>query len=515
MANRRLQYDGDLEYGMTSLYLFKPQGRNYAMADGQLSQTINRISEELSLDERRRLLYLCGDLRQHCSAEDVRRMLKSKMTCREVDQMFLLELMLRMRRFDILKKVLRTNRQEAEGMLGKGYNVSEYRVLMADVSQDMGKEDLSSLIFLLSGKIPKGQLEKATSFLDVVVELEMLDKVSCDKVDLIYECLRNIRRVDLAKKVQQYQMRAAGEMPQSNCTLRRSVEKQQCLRKIPSYGVFPPRAPSSSPAMCHWSRKPHAPENIKLAVPETGRQFCQGPVEAYRMRSEPRGVCLIVDCVGNDGDMLAQTFRQLHFRVVLRKWLSVGDTLSALRDAAGAREHHEADAFICCILSRTAGDDLLATQPQGPGLHLQAIRQLFTTEACPGLAGKPKLFFIQGYGLPAALSAFRDEDLETDVETDVEADRPADGLRLETVPDDADVVWSLCRTDARQLENSRHRSVYMQSLITALLKGQRRGMHLVDVHTEVNRAIYDHNQRHQGEAYHISLRHTLRKNLFI
>lgn len=45
------------------------------------------------------------------------------------------------------------------------------------------------------------------SFLDVVVELEKLNKVSSEKLELIEQCLRNIRRADLAKKVQRYQMK--------------------------------------------------------------------------------------------------------------------------------------------------------------------------------------------------------------------------------------------------------------------------------------------------------------------
>lgn len=43
------------------------------------------------------------------------------------------------------------------------------------------------------------------NFLDVVVELEKLDKVSSDSVDMIEQCLRNVGRVDLAKKVNLYQ----------------------------------------------------------------------------------------------------------------------------------------------------------------------------------------------------------------------------------------------------------------------------------------------------------------------
>lgn len=44
------------------------------------------------------------------------------------------------------------------------------------------------------------------SFLDVVAELEKLDKVSSKSVNLVEKCLREIGRVDLAKKVNAYKM---------------------------------------------------------------------------------------------------------------------------------------------------------------------------------------------------------------------------------------------------------------------------------------------------------------------
>lgn len=42
------------------------------------------------------------------------------------------------------------------------------------------------------------------SFLDVVIELEMLDMVSSQRVDLVEDCLKSIGRRDLAKKVSAY-----------------------------------------------------------------------------------------------------------------------------------------------------------------------------------------------------------------------------------------------------------------------------------------------------------------------
>ncbi|KAG9349262.1 hypothetical protein JZ751_027705 [Albula glossodonta] len=155
---------------------------NYVMADGKLTQTIGQIAEQLSTNESRTLLYLCGDLGPHSCVDDVRGMLTSKVDSGEVDRIFLLELMLRMRRFDILKKVLRTNKEEAERMMGMGCAVSEY------------------------------------SFLDVIVELEIQDEVSQDKVDLIYECLRYVRRVDLAKKVKIYQTKVPHSSQCPSCT---------------------------------------------------------------------------------------------------------------------------------------------------------------------------------------------------------------------------------------------------------------------------------------------------------
>ncbi|KAJ8362589.1 hypothetical protein AAFF_G00367750 [Aldrovandia affinis] len=448
-----------------------------------------REAAELSSDECKKLFYLCGNLDTDRCVEDVSGMLKSVMNSREVDRRFLLELMFRIRRYDILSRVLRTNKCEVEGILGNGGHLSEYRVLMVDVGESLGADDMHSLMFLLTETLPTGRMGKATSFLDVVVELEKLDKVSCGDVELIEQCLHRIRRVDLAKRVQQY--RAGGEGSSGQ-------ESRGALFTPPVHH-----------SMCHRTPTPLAPENIKMAVPETGWQYGQSPVEVYRMRGVPRGVCVIFDCVGSDGDMLEQTFSRLHFRVILCKWPSVEEVRCTLLEESQRSGLQGEDAFVCCLLSRATSTHLLATEPQGPGLRLEAVRHLFTTEACPGLVGKPKLFFIQSYCVPEpqACCRHRDEDLVTD--------GPASPCTTETIPTGADVFWSQCRTDEQQLQFTSHHSVYLQSLSAVLLDGQRRKLHLVDVHTEVNAVVYEHNQRNPAERYSVSLRHTLRKNLFL
>lgn len=168
--------------------------------------------------------------------------------------------------------------------------------------------------------------------------------------------------------------------------------------------------------------------------------------------------------------MLEQTFRALHFNVVLYKWLSVHDTLSALRVISRQRENLNGDGFACCIISRGTRTHLLCTDYHSTDLPLDSVRSLFTCDACPMLAGKPKMFFIQSYSVPEFQHCHRmhhrDEDLETD---------GCDGMSTYGyIPKDADVFWSHCWTDDRQLEQGHHRSIYLKALTDGLQKGQRR-----------------------------------------
>lgn len=165
-------------------------------------------------------------------------------------------------------------------------------------------------------------------------------------------------------------------------------------------------------------------------------------------------------------DLLEQTFKALHFDVVLYKWLSVDDILSALRGTL--RQRDSLEVAVCCIISRGTANHLLGTDSYGVGLHLDKVTRTFTADHV--LAGKPKLFFIQRYSIPeihpCAKRDHRDEDLETD---------GCDGAATYgVIPEDADVFWSHCWTDERQLGKGHHCSVYLKALTDALLKGQRR-----------------------------------------
>lgn len=91
----------------------------------QQSKTINLIAENLSFEERKTLLYLSGVEGVHFASADIRDVL-SLTNAVDMD-IFLMELLFRMRRFDILKKVLRASRTEIEEILKTAQFVSDYR----------------------------------------------------------------------------------------------------------------------------------------------------------------------------------------------------------------------------------------------------------------------------------------------------------------------------------------------------------------------------------------------------
>ena len=99
-----------------------------SMGDGQLLQTINRLAEELSSSECRRLAYLCESPGSVSSGPDVREMLRARLSQGEVNHLYLVELMFRLGRFDLLRKVLLVDKQDVERILGHLKGVSEYRL---------------------------------------------------------------------------------------------------------------------------------------------------------------------------------------------------------------------------------------------------------------------------------------------------------------------------------------------------------------------------------------------------
>ncbi|XP_016345310.1 CASP8 and FADD-like apoptosis regulator a [Sinocyclocheilus anshuiensis] len=478
------------------------------MADG-FSNMVNNVTASLEKEECKTLLYLCTDLFNNICVEDLRGALlafakqaQAQAGQAQAGDALLIELMFRMKRFDILKKVFGTNRQQVEGILKKGAVLSDYRVLMADVSENLRNEELQSLIFLLSSTLPKERVARATSFLDVVVELEKLDEVSCDKLDLLEQCLRNINRKDLVKRIQAYKNRGQNvpcAVPKVHKSFKFApVQHQPSVQQVKQTLCFSQEF-----------------QNLKLSVPETGTQHRQALMEQYEMNPEQRGLCVIIDCVGLDGEMMNRTFECLGFKVIFHSLLGLKETQKVLEDLTRNRILQGVNRFVCCIISRGTDTHLLATDSSSLGIRLEDLGQLFSPIQCPSLCGKPKLFFTQIYRTTEVPNtpSMDDEYLETDAPACHYPRRLCANAR--TIPVSADVLWSVCRAEAKLLEGSGHQSVYLHALNSAFLKGCQRKMLLLDIMAEVNRNVFSHNQQNPENEYHLQLSHTLRKKLYL
>ncbi|KAM4836275.1 CASP8 and FADD-like apoptosis regulator isoform 2-T2 [Thomomys bottae] len=468
---------------------------------------IHQVEEALNEDERERLLFLCRDVVTDRVLPNVRELLDTLSKRGMLSILGLAELLYRMGRYDLLKQILKMDRRTVEAHLhGNPHHlVSDYRVLITEIDDNLDKSDVSSLIFLMSDYTGRAKAVKDKSFLDLVNELEKLDLISPDQLNLLEKCLKNIHRVDLKTKIQKYKQSVQESGTNSLSPSPVSVSSWSLKEPLKNG-----RNKDQRLAEYHVIQK----KSVKIPIQESGAFFHQPKTqERYRMETKPLGICLIINCTGNDTD-LQGTFMSLGYKVECLSHLRAKDISQALHRVACMPQHQDYDSFVCILVSQGSSQSVFGVDRTHPGLSLDQIRRTFTGNACPYLIGKPKLFFIQNY---VVLGSRLEESslLEVDglamnnVESKVLNPEPY------MVHQEADIFWSLCRADVSHLkQTSSSHSIYLQNLSQQLKQGRKRP--LVDLHVELTNKVYDWNSRvSDKEKYHLSLQHTLRKELIL
>ncbi|CAL4067963.1 unnamed protein product [Meganyctiphanes norvegica] len=128
----------------------------------------------------------------------------------------------------------------------------------------------------------------------------------------------------------------------------------------------------------------------------------------YNMRHEFRGRTVIFkysefryggppgrECAEHDTDITEEAFKILGFGVTVYSNLKKRDFIGALRQCA-AKDHEECDALVIVFMSHgfdKNGKEYLNLYDDD--IETSELWKEFTPDKCPGLAGKPKLFFIQ------------------------------------------------------------------------------------------------------------------------
>ncbi|XP_063788941.1 CASP8 and FADD-like apoptosis regulator [Pseudophryne corroboree] len=452
------------------------------------SSAILQIEEELDSEEREVISFAYREIALNTNTRD----LLSELN--ETTEHGLAEVLYLVKRFDLLKRYLKKSRTDVEKLMStQSRRIPEYRSLFIDLNDQLEEEDLESLVFLLKNELKNaGKLKKKT-FLSLVTELEKNRSITPENLDLLEKSLELIHRVDLKNRVLKFKQK---------------VHRGPYINAFAESATIPWTINQNSSCM-----GPRFETNGHIGAAPVQETGCvvQGEIsnERYLVRQESMGFCLIIDCVGNDAEMLEHTFLALNFIVNLHKHKKVAEVETILREAAAMEQHRHHDVFVCIVISCGNADSLFCVDGGSQGLSLDRIKNLFTGQSCPNLIGKPKLFFIQNY-------------FASDVEEGrnlVEVDglsqgtpRPERTQRGVRIPNEADIFWSHCKVDEMELRRSSGSpSLYLRSLVDLLSnKQKRKHQDIQDIHTELNRIIYS-----KRRGYSLQLRHTLTKKLFL
>ncbi|XP_074857021.1 CASP8 and FADD-like apoptosis regulator isoform X2 [Carettochelys insculpta] len=464
------------------------------MTKSQVSAAlIHQIEQELDEDEKEMMIFLCRDLAPDLSNVDIRELLG---VLNETGRLGLSELLYRLRRYDLLRRALGTEKTAVETDLARNPRaVSDYRVLMVEINEELDKKE---------------------SFLAVVCDLEKLNLVAPDQLDLIEDCLQNIHRIDLKKKIQKYKCEAlstSGSQPMYINALQASLPNLTLIDPPFSSGIQ-----NMNKERCLNGQHAIQTELVHTSIQESGANSLEVKKmvydDRYRMQSRPLGVCLIIDCIGNDVDMLEETFKALSFEVLCYRYLSVEAMNQTFHEVARLQRHRDYDSFICILVSRGSPHSIFCTDQTFPGYPLDRVKKFFTGDSCPDLLGKPKLFFIQSYIVPAdqqePTSLLEVDGNEQKITTNNRR------LRNCSIPPVADIFWSQCKVDVSLLERSPNSpSYYLRTLAQLLRNPLNRKLPLLDIHIELNSRVYDWNRTSDLQPpYSLLLQHTLRKKLF-
>ncbi|NXE36361.1 CFLAR regulator, partial [Ptilorrhoa leucosticta] len=455
---------------------------------------IHQIREELDKDEEEMMVFLCRDLAPDLANADLKEILVALNEREKLTPVGLSELLYRVKRFDLLRRILNTEKATVEAHLARSLRlIPDYRVLMVEINENLEKDEVGSLGFLLRDYAPRMKMAKDKSFLALIIDLEKLNLVAPNQLDLIENCFRSIHRIDLIRKIQKYKHEAPVSSIHSQPVY---VNAHQA--SLPNLNLIDP--PYNSGVSIQ--------EPVHLSIQESGSVPHKTSDDPYRMQSQPLGICLIIDCIGNDTDVLEETFRSLGYDVHCHRYLNMNSMNQTLLEVARWQKHRDCDSFICILVSRGNSQSIFCTDHTFSGFPLEQIKKHFTADSCPGLLGKPKLFFIQSYIVP---------ENEQECSSLLEVDGNGENVSAKvTIPQAADIFWSHCKVDASTLEQSPASSSYYLRCLAELLRNPyKRKLCILAIHMELNKKVYDWNTTtDRSQQYSLLLQHTLRKKLF-
>ncbi|XP_074884241.1 caspase-8 isoform X1 [Buteo buteo] len=417
---------------------------------------------------------------------------------------FLKELLYRISRMDLLAAQLGSSREEMERELripGRA-RVSAYRYLLFQLSEDITEDELKSFKFLLGKELPKCRLNPKTTMLDIFIEMEKKGILGEDNLSILKSLCAEIN-ISLLKRIEEYELNLFGEEEML------ITEEQR-------------RSTGGPEAHTKWLASSVAPDS-----PGSWNESSQ--LEAYKMTSRPRGVCLILnnhnfakareavpepknmkDRNGTDVDAAAlrRVFSKLHFTIAEYRDLTaeeIRETVNIYR----CEDHKDKDCFVCCILSH--GKKGIIYGVDGQEIPIQELTTSFTGQNCHSLAGKPKVFFVQACQGDACQKGVTIETDSGEQDSSVETDAR---FQLDCIPSEADFLLGMATLqDYVSYRSPRQGTWYIQALCQHLEYSCPRGEDILTILTAVNQEVSRKSCKPNAEKQMPQPSFTLRKKL--
>ncbi|KAM9085119.1 caspase-8 isoform 1-T2 [Megaptera novaeangliae] len=479
------------------------------------NRCLYNIGEQLDSEDLAALKFLSLDYIPHRKQEPIKdalmlfQRLQEKRMLEESNLSFLKELLFRMNRLDLLLTYLDTSEEEMERELqmpGRA-QISAYRVMLFQISEDVTKLELKDFKFFLSQEIAKCKLDDDMTLLDIFIEMEKRVILGERNLDTLKRICEQINR-SLLKKINDYE-----EL---------SREQRMSLERGPdefSNDVSQLLIREGSLEMLAMSDSPGEKDSES-----------QTSNTVYRMKSKPRGYCLIFnnydfsiarkdvpklhsikDRNGTDLDAeaLRKTFSELHFEIVHYKDYTAKKICEVLKSYQ-SMDHNNKDCFICCILSH--GDKGIIYGSDGQEAPIYELTSYFTGSKCPSLLGKPKIFFIQacqGDNYQRGIAVETDsEQKEAYLEMD-------SSLQKRYIPDEADFLLGMATVNnCVSYRSTMEGTWYIQSLCQSLRERCPRGEDILTILTKVNFEVSNKDDKKNMGKQMPQPTFTLRKKLF-
>ncbi|NXP35596.1 CASPA protein, partial [Leiothrix lutea] len=453
------------------------------------------ISENLVTEDVAALKFLCTDLLQLSKLEDVKsaadifRLLMAQEYLNAEDTFLLAELLYRIKCHSLLKKLGYTKEKVQERLHEKG-RVSPYRQMLYELSENITKEMLKEIVFLLRDHLPKRWI--TPSALDLLTLLEKRGLLTKDNVQILEYVCKTLSP-DLLETIESYKKaKVLCYNIFSSPDVRTAAKLLKELAVLPS---FCPKMHKRSRVLLSSEQEGTPVDGVFFISTQAFFFSFLQTISSYKMDGPHRGFCLIINNVNfnssqrkgscKDAEQLERVFTWLGLDVRTYTDLTSGAIINLMQTWQRVQDHKDRNCFICCILSHGKSGAIYGTDDKLVSIRLLTTH--FTAQQCPQLAAKPKLFFIQ---------ACQGNSIQRPVYVDTDGPAPDSSpvqervSLLESIPEEADFLLGMATVDGcvsfRHIEEG---AWYIQALCSKLQLLVPRGEDILSILTQVNEDV--------------------------